>query len=279
MNPLTPATADRPLDAPAGSRAGGPDDSADAPAVRVLVADAQAIDRSALAMLLRAQPGLRVIAEAATGDEALALARAHAPDVVVMSTALPVATEDSALLWLLASEPSLRVVALSERGWERCVVLNPPTPASLAPVRCEPCAMGADCLQLAIAHGALGTVRRSADPERLFAAVRAVAAGNASHDPAALEAIGRSAAPGSAPHVPLSAREREVVALIGRGLSNKEISAALAISEPTVKKHVGRVLDKLGVEDRLQAGLFVTRHPHLFAAGGDRRAAVPARTR
>jgi len=254
------------VDASATSRTRDPDYGADTSSIRVLVADSQAIDRRALALLLRSQHDLRVVGEAANADEALVMARVHVPHVTVLSLALPTSGGEPALPWLLAAEPGLRAIAISERGWEQCMVLNPPPSAAPPDSADHRCDGGVDCLQLAMAQGALGTVRRSADPERLFGAIRAVAQGRSSHDPAALEAMSRPALPGALHRPSLSPREVEVAALIGRGCSNKEIAATLAISEPTVKKHVGRVLAKLGVQDRLQAGLFVTRHPLHLAA-------------
>jgi DNA-binding NarL/FixJ family response regulator len=108
----------------------------------------------------------------------------------------------------------------------------------------------------------MGTLRRSAAPSELFQAVRAVAAGSAWLEPgtAARLAAGANDADTIAA-LALSERELDVAAMIAEGRSNKEISTSLNISEPTVKKYVGRLLEKLRVEDRLQAGLYLTRHP------------------
>jgi DNA-binding NarL/FixJ family response regulator len=116
-----------------------------------------------------------------------------------------------------------------------------------------------------MAHGALGTLRRSAEPAALFQAVRAVAAGQASYEPRTAMALSH---PGRNDGERLSGRELDVAVLLAEGQSNKEIARLLAITEPTVKKHVGQVLRKLGVQDRLQAGLFVARHPLLFSRSG-----------
>ncbi len=113
----------------------------------------------------------------------------------------------------------------------------------------------------------MATLRRSADPEDLYRAVRAVALGQAWYDPTTaagmLSVSGRN---GPTPNGrPLfSDRENQVAALISEGQSNKEISTSLEISEPTVKKHVGHILEKLGLADRLQAGLYLARNPLLF---------------
>ncbi|HVP15509.1 MAG TPA: response regulator transcription factor, partial [Terriglobales bacterium] len=163
------------------------------------------------------------------------------------------------------SLPGLRVLALSERGVADCLVLNPPVRRRLAGnARLRRCESGSDCLQLAMAHGALGTVRRSAEPAALFRALRAVASGQTSFEPRT--ACGRGPETDGFPE--LSARELDVAALVGEGRSNKEISVTLSISQATVKKHVSQILRKLSLQDRLQVGLFVARHPLLFSGDG-----------
>ncbi len=242
-------------------RESGGDTPRDA-SVSVLVADPQAIDRSALCALLRAETGFRVLGEAESAEEVIARCRRVKPDVLLLTLSLPSATGDPALPVILRAVPEQRIVAMSERGWDTCLVLNPPSRAVVPGNTSVPrCASGVDCLQLAAAQGARATVRRSADPTALYAAIRAVAAGHQAYEPGTIENLAAERA-----HVAraLSARELEVAALISEGMSNKEISTVLEISEPTVKKHVGRVLEKLGVQDRLQAGLFVARHPLLF---------------
>ncbi|MFI5371725.1 MAG: LuxR C-terminal-related transcriptional regulator [Candidatus Eisenbacteria bacterium] len=230
-------------------------------AVSLVVADPQAIDRSALAALLRHPGGFRVLAEVGSAEEAIERCRRVRPDVLLLTLSLPSASGDPALPLVIRALPELKVVAMSERGWGNCLVLNPPSRANLPPNVNPRCENGIDCLQLAAAQGARATVRRSADPHALFAAIRTVAAGHQAYEPGTIETL---AAQRPRSGRALSARELEVAALLAEGMSNKEISTALEISEPTVKKHVGRVLVKLGVQDRLQAGLFVARHPLLF---------------
>ena len=113
----------------------------------------------------------------------------------------------------------------------------------------------------------MATLRRSADPEDLFRALRAVARGQAWYDPTTafgmlLTTSRENARPGG--RRLFSDRETQVAALISEGQSNKEISTSLGISAPTVKKHVGHILEKLGLADRLQAGLFLARNPLLL---------------
>jgi DNA-binding NarL/FixJ family response regulator len=125
--------------------------------------------------------------------------------------------------------------------------------------------VGTDCLALAAAQGARATVRRDADPEDLFRAIRAAAAGQSWFDTKTTASFATNGPDGEGFAQGLSERELDVAALLAEGLSNKEISTALAISEPTVKKHVGHILDKLGLQDRLQAGLHIARHPLIVA--------------
>lgn len=234
--------------------------------IRVLVADSQAIDRTGLVAMLKAQPDFLVVGEAATVADAVARCRELRPNVVVLTLSLPGHVGSTALTDLLGAVPDLRVVALSERGWENCLVLNPPMRSELPIVRPPEaaCGDGTDCLQVAAAQGAMATIRRSADITALFAAIRTVADGRTSFEPGTVPAIAgqRAGSPGPA----LTARETQVALLLAEGLSNKEIATALVISEPTVKKHVGQVLAKLGLQDRLQAGLYVARHPLMFAS-------------
>ncbi len=241
--------------------------SARAPRIRIVIADGHAIDRRALGSLLNEQEDFEIVGEAANSAEAIEYCASLRPNVLVLTLNLPSDSGDSALPVIRAALPGLRVLALSERGVANCLVLNPPGRSRVSGLSQAPvCDAGTDCLQLAMAQGALGTLRRSAEPEVLFQAVRAVAAGHASYEPRTAEAVpDGGASAGTNGHLGLSARELDVAALLAEGRSNKEISVTLAISEPTVKKHIGQILRKLNVQDRLQAGLFMARHPLLFA--------------
>ena len=212
--------------------------------------------------LMETQPDFEVVGEAATIDEAIAQCRALAPDVLLLTLNLPAQHRDAAIPAIRAVLPALHILALSERGAENCLVLNPPSRKWLTGVPLGTCPAGIDCLQLAAQQGAMATLRRSADPEDLFRAVRTVADGQAWYDPTTAAGM---LASGAAPRRRLfTDRELQVAALIAEGQSNKEISTSLDISEPTVKKHVGRILEKLGLADRLQAGLYLARNPLLF---------------
>jgi len=231
--------------------------------IRILIADDQPIDRHGLASLLRSVPDFEVIAESSLAEDTARLCRELAPSVVILALRLPAAEGKTALSVIRSKSPETPVLALAERGEGHCMVLNPPRAGQAAPrENGVDCAFGTDCLQLAVHEGATGTIRRSADPEELFKAVRTVASGKAWYESGTATSIMRHAlATSEGEGQPLSQREMEVAGLISEGRSNKEISQALAISEPTVKKHVGHILTKLKVQDRLQIGLYIARNP------------------
>lgn len=232
------------------------------PMVRIVVADNLAIDRGGVVNLLEDQSDFDVVGEAASVAETIEQCQALQPDVLVLSLNLTGQDQLAAIPGIRAALPALRIVALAERGSESCLVLNPPARKRLPSELKLLCANGIDCLQLAATQGAMATLRRSADPEELFRAIRAVAAGQAWYDPTTAAGMLAGSAGRQAPA--FSPRELEVAALIAEGQSNKEISSSLGISEPTVKKHVGHILEKLGLADRLQAGLHLARNPLIF---------------
>jgi NarL family two-component system response regulator LiaR len=238
--------------------------------IRIVVADSQAIDRGGMVGLLSNEEDFAVVGEAAAVEESIQQCRALKPDVLVLSLNLPGQEHGSVVPALRTALPNLRILALSERGPLNCLVLNPPSRRRNPTETAHACTIGSDCLQLAASQGAMATLRRTADPEELFRAVRAVAEGNAWYDQSTATAMLSHSQPGmNGDHAaPLSERELDVAALISEGLSNKEISSTLKISEPTVKKYVGRILVKLGMQDRLQAGLYVARNPLLLQRAG-----------
>lgn len=244
--------------APASKRAGP------VSKIRVLIADDQPIDRHGMVSLLRSVPDFEVVGEASHAEETARLCRELAPSVVILALRLPSAAGKTALSVIRSRSPETPVLALAERGEGHCMVLNPPRVGQAVPrENGVDCAYGTDCLQLAVHEGATGTIRRSADPEELFKAVRTVASGKAWYESGTAASIMRHAlatAESEGPP-PLSQREMEVAGLIAEGRSNKEISQVLDISEPTVKKHVGHILIKLKVQDRLQIGLYIARNP------------------
>lgn len=235
---------------------------------RLLVADAQAIDRGGLVGLLDAQRDFDVVGEAAGVKECVEQCRALEPDVLILSLNLPGQDRAAVIPTIRRELPQLRIFAIADRGADDCLVLNPPSRQLLPLTLKLSCPEGIDCLQLAVNQGAMGTIRRNADPEDLFRGIRAVARGQAWYDPTTASGLlTTSARDGNSPgakRAQFSERELEVAALISEGQSNKEISTALGISEPTVKKHVGHILQKLALSDRLQAGLYLARNPTIF---------------
>ena len=203
--------------------------------IRVLVADDQAMVRAGFAALLAAQPDLEVVGQAENGAEAVALAAATAPDVVLMDVRMPVLDGIAATRRVLAETPGTRVVVLTTFDVD-------------------------DYVLDAIRAGASGFLLKDSPPDDLVAAVRIVARGDALLAPSVTRrlierlAVGPAQAPASASALPeLTQREREVLVEVAKGRSNQEIAAALVIAEQTVKTHVSRVLGKLGLRDRAQA--------------------------
>ena len=233
--------------------------------VRIVIADDLPMDRAGMAAILGSQPDFEVVGEVSSVREAATMCHDLAPSILILALRLETTEGRTPIAAVHARAPETPVLAVAERGEGHCLVLNPPgsrrTDTVSLPVACS---QGTDCLQLAVAEGATGTIRRSASPEELFRAVRAVASGNAWYESGTATAIMRHALAGNGagePAAALSGRELEVAELIAAGRSNKEIGSILDISAPTVKKHVGQILTKLGLQDRLQVGLFVARNP------------------
>ncbi|WP_439903204.1 response regulator [Microbacterium azadirachtae] len=223
-------------------------------AVRVLIADDQALIRAGLAMVLGAQPDIEVVGEAQDGIEAVALASAHRPDVVLMDVQMPRMDGLEATKELVTSGSGIRVLVLTTFDLDAY-------------------AFGA------IEAGASGFLLKDSDADDIVTAIRAVAAGDAVLAPRVTsELLRRFGALSRAAEEParrardedrraaaarlqvLTDREREVFDALVQGLSNAEIAERLWLSESTVKTHVGRVLQKLGMRDRVLAVVFAFRN-------------------
>jgi DNA-binding NarL/FixJ family response regulator len=206
--------------------------------VTVLIADDHPVVRQGLQVLLSLQDDIEVVGEAADGEEAVELTASLAPDVILLDLRLP-------------GLDGLGVLAdLRERGLAtRVLVLTSVTdPASVT---------------LAMRAGAAGFLYKDVDPDALVRALRLVRDGQVVLAPEASAALvrARGRADAVAGLDALTAREREVLAQIAEGRTNRQIARLLQMSEKTVKTHVSSVLAKLGVADRTQAALYAVRNP------------------
>ena len=204
--------------------------------ITVLIADDHPVVRQGLQVLLSVQDDIEVVGEAADGGQAVALAAELDPDVILLDLKLPV----------MDGIAVLRELRDSARG-ARALVLTSAPDRSL--------------VSLAVQAGAAGFLYKDVDPDALVRAIRSVHDGHTLLAPDAAGSLLRSGA--AAPAVQgigaLTAREREVLAQIADGRSNREIARLLRVSEKTVKTHVSSVLAKLGVADRTQAALLAVR--------------------
>jgi DNA-binding NarL/FixJ family response regulator len=202
--------------------------------ITVVVADDQALVRGGFRMILETQPDVEVVAEAEDGIDAVEQVAAHRPDVVLMDVRMPRLDGVAATRRILAEHPETRVLVLTTFDEDEIVYE-------------------------AFRAGASGFLLKTAPPARLADAVRTVAAGEELLAPTItrrlIEAfLSKSRAPVRSHGLEqLTERERQVLELIGRGLSNREIADHFVISEATVKTHVNRVFSKLELRDRVQA--------------------------
>ena len=201
--------------------------------IRVLVADDQSMVRAGFRMLLSGQEDIEVVAEASNGLEAVEKAARFDPDVVLMDIRMPELDGLEATRRILAADGTTRILVLTTFDLDEYVYE-------------------------ALRAGASGFVLKDDPPEQLLAAIRTVAAGDALLSPTVTKRVIEQFTRIPRPTPPkeldeLSARERDVLRLVARGLSNAEIGQELFISETTVKTHVTHVLHKLNLRDRVQA--------------------------
>jgi DNA-binding NarL/FixJ family response regulator len=215
--------------------------------ITVLVADDQALVRSGFRVMLEQQPELHVCAEAADGESAVRLARQLRPDVVLMDVRMPGTDGLAATRQLMADPHPPKVLVLTTFDVDEYVV---------------------EALRL----GASGYLLKDVEPADLVTAIRQVAAGEMSLSPPILQRVVRDFVlqhrprPHDARFDTLSDREREVLGLLARGMSNGEISDHLVVSVATTKTHVASILTKLGARDRTQAAILAYEHGLVGAA-------------
>ena len=202
--------------------------------IRVLLADDHAVVRSGLTQLLATVEDVEVVGAAADGAEAVDLALAERPDVVLMDLSMPVMDGIEAIRRLRGRDPEARIVVLTSFS-DRERILD------------------------ALDAGAIGYLLKDAEPDELIRGVRAAAAGEAPLAPKAASAV-LTARADQRPVAELTPREREVPGALARGKANKQIARELGISEKTVKAHLTRVFESIGVSDRTAAALWAQRH-------------------
>jgi two-component system, NarL family, response regulator LiaR len=206
--------------------------------IRVLIADDHAVVRQGLRTFLDLQADIDVVGEAADGEEAVAIAAEHAPDVILLDLVMPRLDGIGALRRLRETAPAARVVVLTSFGED-------------------------ERLFTALRAGASGYLLKDVEPAELVRSIRTVHGGGAPLSPAVaarvVDELASGGGAGRAAADDLTPRELEVLCLIARGQSNKRIALELGVAEKTVKTHVSHVLAKLGLSDRTQAALYAVR--------------------
>jgi DNA-binding NarL/FixJ family response regulator len=221
--------------------------------IRVMIVDDDDLMRAGLRGVLSNDKGIEVVGEERDGRGAVYRARLLKPDVLLMDVRMPDLDGISATREVLAAFPEVKVVILTTFEQD-------------------------DYIFGALSAGASGFLLKRTAPEELLAAIHTIAAGDSLLSPSVtsrvVDRMARQPAPDAATDArlaELTPREREVLGLVARGLSNGEIAASLVIEESTVKTHVKRILAKLGVRDRVQAVIFAYETGLIPPGGGNQR--------
>ena len=211
----------------------------DSSKIRVLIVDDHAVVRTGLRVFFDLQPDIEVVGEAADGSEGVAMARRLEPDVILMDLLMPNMDGITAIARVKAERPETEIVTMTSFIEE-------------------------DKVTAALEAGASGYVLKDAEAEEVAAAVRAAFAGEVHLDPAVARLLAQRMRQRKSPQEeltePLTDREKDVVNLLGQGMSNKEIASRLFITERTARTYVSNILGKLGLASRTQAALYAVEH-------------------
>lgn len=216
----------------------------EAPPIRVLLVDDHAVVRMGLRAFFDLQPDIDVVGEAADGSEGVAMARRLTPDVILMDLLMPNMDGVTAIGRIKAEMPETEIVTMTSFIEEEKVTA-------------------------ALEAGASGYVLKDAEAEEVAQAIRAAYAGEVHLDPqvARLLAQRMRAKKDPEPVEPLTDREKDVMRLLGQGMSNKDIGATLFITERTARTYVSNILGKLGLASRTQAALWAVEHKLVESPG------------
>ena len=214
--------------------------------IRVLLVDDHAVVRMGLRVFFDLQDDIQVVGEAGDGSEGVAMARRLRPDVVLMDLLMPTMDGVTAIGRIKAERPEIEIVTMTSFIEEEKVTA-------------------------ALEAGASGYVLKDAEAEEVAAAVRAAYAGEVHLDPAVARLLAQRMRAKKSPDdeltEPLTEREKDVLRLLGHGMSNKEIGSALFITERTARTYVSNILGKLGLASRTQAALYAVEHKLVDAPG------------
>jgi NarL family two-component system response regulator LiaR len=207
--------------------------------IRILVVDDQAIVRESLCTMLRTKPGLKIIGQAGSGEEAIVQARTLEPDVILMDLVMVGAAIEgvAAIRAIKAQNPAARILVLSGFSEDAQIIES-------------------------VRAGALGYILKSSAPEELVTAIRQIHRGDAPLNPAVARALVQqfnAADSAPSPGVELTSRELQITKLVAKGLSNEEIGKQLNIVPRTVGTHISNILAKLGLDNRTQLALWALR--------------------
>jgi NarL family two-component system response regulator LiaR len=207
--------------------------------ITVLIVDDHSVVRMGLRVFLDLQPDIEVVGEATDGSEGVAMARRLEPDVILMDLLMPNMDGITAIGRIKAERPETEIVTMTSFIEE-------------------------DKVTAALEAGASGYVLKDAEAEEVAAAVRAAYAGEVHLDPAVARLLAQRMRQRKSPEgtlaEPLTDREKEVLGLLGLGMSNKEIGSTLFITERTARTYVSNILGKLGLASRTQAALYAVEH-------------------